>query len=132
MLALTDWENDYGLPPNVMKGGCPFSGLYDLTPLRYTWLQPKIQLSAEHILKSSPIFNVRSNCPPLLISWGADETSEFWRQSEAFYELYQKAGNQAESYPVEGCDHYSILSTWRWPESPQLARILNHTQFCWE
>ena len=86
MLALTDWEAIYGLPANVIKGACPFSGLYDLTPLRFTWLQPKLQLDAEQILRSSPMSNIRSNAPPLLLVWGADETQEFWRQSEAFHE----------------------------------------------
>lgn len=131
MLALTDWQGLYGLPANIIKGGCPFSGLYDLTPLRYTWLQPKLQLTGEQIERCSPMFCIRSNAPPLLVIWGADETKEFWRQSETFHNLYVDAGNQSTLYPVEGRDHYSVLSAWREPDSPQLKRILDHMVSCW-
>ena len=131
MLALTDWEAIYGLPADVIKGACPFSGLYDLTPLRFTWLQPKLQLDAEQILRSSPMSNIRSNAPPLLLVWGADETREFWRQSEAFHEAYVAAGNQATLYPVEARDHYSVLSAWREPDGVQFLRILQHMNSCW-
>jgi arylformamidase len=131
MIALTDWVGTYGLPPHVVKGGCPFSGLYDLTPLRYTWLQPKLQLTGEQIGRCSPLFCIRPNAPSLLVVWGADETKEFWRQSETFHKLYVEAGNSATLYPVEGRDHYSVLSGWREPDSPQLRRILDHMASCW-
>ena len=45
MLALTDWEGDYALPADIIKGGCPISGLFDLRPFPYTYLQPKLQLT---------------------------------------------------------------------------------------
>lgn len=131
MLALTDWDGVYGLPRDVIKGACPFSGLYDLEPLRYTWLQPKLQLTGEQIRRCSPIFNVRPDAPPLLIVWGADETREFWRQSKDFHHRYVAAGNEATLFPVEGRDHYSVLSAWREPDAPQFRRILNHMGSCW-
>ncbi len=131
MLSLTDWEAIYGLPADIIKGACPFSGLYDLTPLRYTWLQPKLQLDAEQVQRCSPISNIRSNAPPLLIVWGADETREFWRQSETFHAAYVAAGNEATLYPVEGRDHYSVLSAWREPGGAQFTRILEHMDSCW-
>jgi arylformamidase len=40
MLAITDWEGEYGLPRDIIKGGIPISGLFDLRPFRYSWLQP--------------------------------------------------------------------------------------------
>lgn len=132
MLALTEWEAAYGLPPDVIKGACPFSGLYDLTPLRYTWLQPKLQLTGEQIARCSPIANVRPGAPPLLILWGADETKEFWRQSELFCEAYTAAGNHAALYPVADRDHYSVLSAWREPDGAQFQRILGHMTSCWD
>jgi acetyl esterase/lipase len=44
MALLTAWEPEYGLPPDIIKGGCAFSGLYDLAPLPYTFVQPSLQL----------------------------------------------------------------------------------------
>lgn len=131
MLALTDWEGVYGLPADIIKGGCPFSGLYDLTPLRYTFIQPKLQLDAEQIQSNSPIFNICAKSPPLLILWGGDETKAFWHQSESFYSAYVDAGNDAMHKPIMERDHYSLLSAWRQVESDQFNLILEHMNSCW-
>ena len=45
MLLTTDWEGDYGLPKDIVKGACAISGLFDLSPFPYTFLQPKLQLT---------------------------------------------------------------------------------------
>ena len=49
MLMATDWRGDYGLPDDVVKSGCAVSGLFDLEPFQYSWLQPKLRLTAEEI-----------------------------------------------------------------------------------
>ena len=36
MLSVTDWVGAYGLPSDVIKGGIPISGLFDLRPFRYS------------------------------------------------------------------------------------------------
>lgn len=130
MIALTDWQGEYGLPADTVKGGAPFSGLYDLQPLRYSWKQPKLQLTGAQVGRCSPLALVRPGLPPLLIVWGADEQREWWRQSEAFCEAYTAAGNDASLYPVDGKDHYSVLSAWRQSESEQFRRLLAHMQSC--
>jgi arylformamidase len=130
MLCLTDWEGLYGLPRGIIKGGCPFSGLYDLTPLRYTWLQPKLQLDGDQVFRNSPMFHIQSDAPPLLILWGADESKEFWRQSEDFHRAYVAAGNTAQLSAISLCDHYSLLSAWRLPESAQFNMIMDHMESC--
>ena len=65
MLALTDWEADYGLPTDIVKGGCPISGLFDLRPFPYTFLQPKLQLTWDQVLRNSPILRIPDAAPPV-------------------------------------------------------------------
>ncbi|MFM0229867.1 alpha/beta hydrolase [Paraburkholderia sediminicola] len=130
MLALTDWEGLYGLPQDIIKGGCPFSGLYDLMPLRFTWLQPKLQLDGDQIYRNSPMNHIRAGAPPLLVLWGGDESKEFWRQSEEFHKAYSVAGNTAELMPIANRDHYSVLSAWRQPDSNQFNMIMDHMKSC--
>ena len=55
MLLATDWERDFGLPPDLVKGGTAISGLFDLEPFVHSWLQPKLRLTAEEIDRMSPI-----------------------------------------------------------------------------
>ena len=55
MALSTDWGNAYGLKQEVITGACAISGIYDLTPLLYSYLQPQIQLNWADIEHLSPI-----------------------------------------------------------------------------
>jgi arylformamidase len=43
MALQTEWAEDYGLPQDPFVAAIPFSGLFDIEPLRYSYLQPQIQ-----------------------------------------------------------------------------------------
>jgi len=131
MMAMTDWVNDYDLPADTIKGACPISGLYDLEPFQYTWIQPKIQFNGQQIRRNSPILNIVGNPVPLLISWGSNESSEFWRQSESFGAAWQAGGNDAKLHPQEGCDHFTSIGGFAEKDSPFMRRLLEHMQNCW-
>lgn len=131
MMAVTDWREDYMLPSNVIKGACPISGLYDLEPFQYTWLQPKIQLNGQQIRRNSPILHVPTNAIPLLISWGTEESSEFWRQSQDFGAAWQSRGNNVELHPQQGGDHFTAIDGFGDPDSPFLDKVLSHMRSSW-
>lgn len=131
MMAVTDWVNDYGLPADVIKGGCPISGLYDIEPFQYTWIQPKIQFNGQQIRRNSPLLHVPRNGIPLLVSWGSNESTEFWRQSETFCTAWQAKGNKVQAHPQEGCDHFTAISAYADKESSFLSHVMNHMHECW-
>src|SRR5437762_14384571 len=82
MLAITDWPGEYGLPGDVIKGGISISGVFDLRPFRYSWLQPKLLLTLDVIEQQSPLFHIPSQAPLpplLLLTLGGDESAEFHR-----------------------------------------------------
>jgi arylformamidase len=130
MTAVTDWEGDYDLPGDVLKGACAISGLFDLEPFPYTWLQPKIQLTGQQIKRNSPILHIPKNGIPLLISWGAAETKEFWRQSEEFGAAWERAGNPARLQVQEGCDHFQVISGFGDPQSSFCRVVVDHMSEC--
>ncbi|HET7270440.1 MAG TPA: alpha/beta hydrolase, partial [Rubrobacter sp.] len=72
MLLATDWEGEYGLPADIIKGATAVSGLYDLAPFPYSFLQPKLQLTWDQVLRNSPILHVPDSAPPLLLAYGED------------------------------------------------------------
>ncbi len=109
MLAATDWVHDYGLPSDVMKGGIPISGVFDLHPLCYSYLQPRLLLTHEVILRQSPYLNIPQSGPPLLVSFGADETAEFQRQSTDYLEAWRANGQRGELLVQEGKHHFSAI-----------------------
>lgn len=131
MMAITNWVEDYMLPADVIKGACPISGLYDLEPFQYTWLQPKIQFNGQQIRRNSPILQVPESGIPLLVSWGTEESSEFWRQSEEFGAAWVAKGNRVEMYPQQGSNHFTAIDGFADPGSPLLDKVLEHMQSTW-
>jgi arylformamidase len=105
----TEWAEDYGLPQDPFVAAIPFSGLFDIEPLRYSYLQPQIQLDEGIIRRNSPAFSVRPCKTPLWITWGGDETSEFARQAESYHQAWRTAGNQSELRAVPGANHFTVI-----------------------
>jgi arylformamidase len=124
MLTLTDWEGEYGLPADIIKGGCPISGLFDLRPFPYTYLQPKLQLTWGEVLRNSPILRLLEEAPPLLVSYGGEETLELRRQSDDFLAAWRSRGLRGEHLPQPGKDHFSAIDGFLDVGSPLCAAIL--------
>jgi arylformamidase len=109
MCLLTPWERDYGLPDNPFAAALLASGLYELEPLRWSYLQPMLQLDDGVIRRNSPLRLVRHCGTRAWVTWGAQESAEFARQSAAFAEAWQHAGNPVELSPVEQAHHFSVI-----------------------
>ncbi|WP_310463720.1 alpha/beta hydrolase [Sphaerotilus sp.] len=116
MALQTRWAEDYGLPADPFKAAVLVSGLYDLAPLRYSYLQPQIQLDDGVIRRNSPAFSVRPCATPIRITWGGAETTEFARQSEVFHDAWQAAGNRSELVPVPDAHHFSAIHGFETPD----------------
>ena len=120
---LTDWDEDYGLPPDFVRGALLVSGLYDLRPLPYTFVQPALQLTAAEIERYSPTLRVRGGLPPVIVSYGDQEPAEFQRQSIDFGRALGACGNSVALAPQPGRDHFSAMFDFEDGES-SLMRAL--------
>ena len=103
-----------------------FSGLYDLAPLRYSYLQPQIQFDEGIIQRNSPAFRVRACPTPTWITWGGDETSEFARQSDMLHTASQALGNPTKLAPIPDTDHFTVIHGLESPDSA-VSRWLSQT-----
>ena len=90
MCLETRWDEDYGLPRDPLAAAILVSGIYDIEPLRHGFLQPTIQLDDGIVRRNSPLFGVRPCTTPALVTWGADESAEFARQSTSFDAAWQR------------------------------------------
>ncbi len=124
MLLETDWEGDYGLPGDIVKGACAISGLFDLAPFPYTFLQPKLQLTWDQVLRNSPILQLPEWAPPLLVAYGEDEPSELCRQSEDFFAAWRAKGLPGDLLPLPGENHYGVIDGFLDAGSPLCSAIL--------
>ena len=123
MLLATDWPGDYGLPEDIIKGATVVSGLFDLTPFPYTFLQPKLQLTWAEVRRNSPILHLPDEAPPLLVAYGEEETEEFKRQSEAFLGAWRARGLCGDRLVLPGKNHYDVIDGFLDAGSPLLSEI---------
>ena len=130
MAALTEWERDYGLPRTVVKSGISISGLFDLEPLRHSFLQGDLRLDDGLIARNSPLLLVRTVPVPLLVTCGGDESAEFLRQSEDFLDAWSGAGNRGIRLAQPGRNHFTAITGLADPDSAlcrEAFRIMRHT-----
>ena len=124
MLLATDWEGEYGLPDDIIKSATAVSGLYDLAPFPYTFLQPQLQLGWDQVLRNSPVLHIPDAAPPLLVAYGEEETAEFKRQSEAFLSAWKANGLDGERLLLAGKNHYDVIDGFLDAESPLCSAVL--------
>jgi arylformamidase len=125
MLLATEWEADWrDVPGDVIRSGCAISGLFDLAPFPYTWLQPALQLTWEEVLRLSPLHHLPARSGPLLVSYGGRETAELRRQSDDFLEAWRAHGLPGELCPQADADHYSAISGFADADSPLCRALL--------
>ena len=117
MLLCTPWQETYGLPEDPFVGAVLVSGLFDIAPLRYSYLQPAIQLDDGLVLRNSPLGLVRPSRTPLALSWGALEQPAFEAQSSRMHSAWLNAGNAAELLPQADADHFTAIHGFEEPDS---------------
>ncbi|CAN0499810.1 unnamed protein product, partial [Discosporangium mesarthrocarpum] len=80
MLLATDWSAvDPSLQAIPFKGACALSGLYDLEPIRLTFLNDVLGLDPDGAARNSPLYLDPMTDIPLILSVGELETDEFKR-----------------------------------------------------
>lgn len=124
MLLSTDWEGVYGLPPDIVKSVTAISGLYDLAPFPYTFLQPQLQLSWDQVWRNSPIGHIPDSAPPILVGYGSEEPAEFARQSEDFLAAWRARGLAGELLMLYEKNHYDVIDGFLDAGSPLCSAVL--------
>lgn len=128
MAMLTDWRGRYGLPEDLVKGGLAISGLFDLAPFPYSWLQPALQLTWDQVRRNSPLLHVPARAAPLDVAVGGEESAEFRRQSADFHAAWRARGLEGELIEVRGAHHFTVVEELERPGSPLLASLLRRVR----
>ncbi len=125
MMLATDWEADYGLPADVVKGAAPISGLFDMRPLRQAFTNEWLQLSEMATERNSPLFNLppKYKCP-VIVSYGGDDPIGFHEQSDAYIEALKGHGVDVTYVPLPGLDHFAVGNEYMKADSPLTKAIL--------
>jgi arylformamidase len=102
----------------AVNAGLLISGLYDLEPIRHSYINDKLGLDAMEADRNSPI-SMPAYSEPVAIAYGANELPELRRQSEE----YAKKVKQAKLLRLPGHDHFTILEELASPDGALTAAV---------
>lgn len=110
MLVATDWAVRGS--PTALVGAMAISGIFDLEPLVQVSFNADLKLDTARAQAASPVHLRPPVARPLVIAAGADETSEFIRQSRLLWEQWPECHPPGRSGPllVPQRHHFSVLS----------------------
>lgn len=107
--------------PGVV-GGVAISGIYDLEPMRLSYINDKLGLTPTDVAELSPMQLALSD-KPLVVAYGEAELPEMQRQSRAFFDLRRSAGKPGALLPMAGLNHFTILEDLGKPDGDQVGAI---------
>jgi arylformamidase len=117
MVLAEGWQAGYGVPADVVKGGCAVSGIFDLAPLLKTGQRGSLHLSDATVAAISPINHLPAPGTPLVVSWGGRESDEFKRQSHEYIAACRARGVEVEVVDRPDDDHFTIMGEFGEPSS---------------
>ena len=107
----TNWEKNYGLPMDIIKGGVLCSGMYDLKPVRLSARSSYVKFTdgMEDALSSQRHLQFLN--APIIIANGSLETPEFQRQSRDFAKAVKDLGKPVEFVVGQNYNHFEMPET---------------------
>jgi arylformamidase len=111
---------------DAIVGGVSISGVFDLEPLVDVSFNSDLRLNRRSAREVSPVHLEPLLEAPLLLAAGADETSEFIRQSRSLWERWPRCRPRAREGPlfVAGKHHFSVLTEFADPQSELFATTM--------
>ena len=107
----TDWQHQFDLPANIIKGGICISGMYDLEPVRLSARSRYVAFDDATVAELSPIRHLDRLLAPVVVAYGTCETPEFQRQNREFAAAVEAAGKQVRLLVGEHYNHFELPET---------------------
>ena len=107
----TDWQREFDLPPNLIKGGMCSSGMYDLAPVRLSHRNSYVSFTDEMVAALSPQRHLERLHAPLIVAYGTYETPEFQRQGRDFAAAVDGVGKPVELLVGDNYSHLELPET---------------------
>ena len=115
---VTEWEKEFGLPADAVKGGFCMSGLYDLQPVRLSSRSSYVHISDEIEQALSPARHLDRLRAPIVATYGSNETPEFQRQNRDFAAAAKAAGKPVELVAAPDFNHFEMVESLGNPYGP--------------
>ncbi len=98
-----------GPPGTEIRGALLLGGIYDLEPLKSSFLQTEITLTDEEIQRFTPLDHLHDPRCQVILAVGQHETKPFHTQMDAFSDVLKKQGVPASRKVIRGRNHMSSV-----------------------
>ncbi|HXF44706.1 MAG TPA: alpha/beta hydrolase [Burkholderiaceae bacterium] len=124
MMAAALWpQYAPDLPARLVRGALLVSGVFDLEPLAHApFVNVDLKLDVERARRLSPVYLPPATDAPVLVAVGAEESSEFRRQSALLAARWSR--NVLRSIEVEGRNHLTVCDALADADSPLFTAAL--------
>ena len=116
MMLVTDWAAR-GVDPGFIKAALLLGGVYDLEPIRLSYVNAVVGMDEAASRRNSPIVQPRTVDCPLVVTWAEFDTDEFKRQSRALATQWPGGRAVATSFEQPHVNHFDSLFDWCDPNS---------------
>jgi arylformamidase len=93
-----------------VKGGVAISGIYDLEPIRHSYLNEKLGLDEAMSHRDSPMMQATGAMKPFALTVGGGELPLLRRQTADFAGHRAKYGLPVSYEEIPGADHFTIMN----------------------
>lgn len=108
---IADWQKDFGVPGDIIKGALLVSGMYDLKGPRLSSRSSYVKFDDATEDALSTQRHIDKIHSPLIIAYASLDTPEFQRQSREFAAALKAAGKTVELIRGEGYNHLEFTET---------------------
>ncbi len=115
---VTDWQKDFGLPADMVKGGLCMSGMYDLKPVRLSKRSSYVKFTDAMEQSMSSQRQIDKLRAPIIVTYGSNETPEFQRQNRDFAAAVKAAGKPVELIEAPNFNHFEMCESLGNPYGP--------------
>lgn len=116
MLLATNWAAR-GLPDLRPAGAILIGGIYDLEPIRLSYVDEALHLDVAAVDRNSPLRMTPAVDCPLVVTWAEHDTDEFKRQSRALAMHWAGGGRAVTTFEQAGRNHFDCLFDWCEPQT---------------
>jgi arylformamidase len=114
----TDWQKEFDLPADVIKGGLCMSGMYEMTPVRLSWRRTFVKFTDAMADAMSAQRHIDKLRAPIVVTYGTFETPDFQRQSRDFAAAVKAAGKPVQLIEAANYAHVEMSESLGNPYGP--------------
>jgi arylformamidase len=118
VVLVTDWQKEFGLPNDIIKGGMCMSGMYDMKPVRLSKRGNYVQFTDAMEDAMSSQRHIDLIHAPIVVTYGTYETPDFQRQNRDFAAAVKAAGKPVELIEAANYTHFDMMESVGNPYGP--------------